>query len=140
MSREKWLGRSPFATMTGPKVMVINERAGSGGDAMPWMFKNNKLGPLVGTRTWGGLVGISGYPTLMDGGRVTAASFGVMDTKGRWAVENVGVAPDYEVIEKPKDIIEGRDPQLEKAVSVALKLLNKRGKTKKPEYYPPKKR
>jgi tricorn protease len=140
MTREKWLGRTPFATITGPKVMVINERAGSGGDAMPWMFKNNKLGPLVGTRTWGGLVGISGYPSMMDGGRVTSASFGVMDNKGRWAVENVGVAPDYEVVEKPKDIIEGRDPQLEKAVELAMAALKKQKASKKPAYYPPKKR
>ena len=140
MSREKWLGRTPFAMMDGPKVMVINERAGSGGDAMPWMFKNNKIGPLVGTRTWGGLVGISGYPPMMDGGRVTSASFGVMDTNGRWAVENVGVAPDHEVIEKPKPIIEGRDPQLEKAVELALEMLKKQKKPIKPKYYPPEKR
>ena len=79
-----------------------------------------ELGPLVGTRTWGGLVGISGYPPLMDGGRVTAASFGVMDLDGNWAVENVGVPPDYEVIEWPKDIIAGRDPQLEKTVEILL--------------------
>lgn len=143
MNREKWLGRSPFATMTGPKVMVINERAGSGGDAMPWMFKNNKLGPLVGTRTWGGLVGISGYPVLLDGGRVTSASFGVMDVNGKWAVENVGVAPDYKVVEKPKPIIEGRDPQLEKAVALAMEALKKKDKEAKkklPSYYPPEKR
>lgn len=140
MNREKWLGRTPFATMTGPKVMVINERAGSGGDAMPWMFKNNKLGPLVGTRTWGGLVGISGYPVLIDGGRITAASFGVMDVNGKWAVENEGVSPDYEVVEKPKDIIEGRDPQLDKAIELAMEALKKTKKKRVPSYYPPKKR
>ncbi len=120
MNREKWLASSPFGVIEGPKVMIINESAGSGGDWMPWVFQNTETGPLVGTRTWGGLVGISGYPPLMDGGSVTAASFGVMDVDGNWAVENVGVSPDYQVIEYPKAIIAGRDPQLEKAVQVAM--------------------
>jgi tricorn protease len=137
MSREGWLGRTPFGTMTGPKVMIINERAGSGGDAMPWLFRRRGIGKLVGTRTWGGLVGISGYPPLMDGGRVTAASFGVMDTDGNWAVENVGVAPDVEVIEWPKEIIAGRDPQIEKAVEIALEELEKSPKKPRPTYRPP---
>lgn len=140
MNREGWLGRSPFALIPGPKVMIINERAGSGGDALPWMFKNQKLGTLVGTRTWGGLVGISGYPVLMDGGRVTAASFGVMDTKGQWAVENVGVAPDVKVIQWPKAVIAGGDPQLEKAVELALEALKKQPTKDHPKYYPPQKR
>ena len=83
--------------------MLINDYAGSGGDAMPWFFRQERLGPLVGTRTWGGLVGITGYPPLMDGGSVTAAAFGIMDRDGRWVVENEGVAPDVEVIEWPKD-------------------------------------
>lgn len=137
MNRERWLGRSPSGVMEGPKVMIINESAGSGGDWMPWAFRRAGLGPLVGTRTWGGLVGISGYPPLMDGGGVTAASFGVMDTEGRWAVENVGVAPDHEVIEYPKDIIAGRDPQLEKAVELALRELASRPPRTEPTYYPP---
>ncbi|MDA1194556.1 MAG: PDZ domain-containing protein [Planctomycetota bacterium] len=140
MNREGWLARTPFGTLQGPKVMVINERAGSGGDAMPWMFKKLGIGPLVGTRTWGGLVGISGYPPLMDGGSVTAASFGIMDTDGRWVVENEGVAPDHEVIEWPKDIAAGRDPQLEKAVEVALELLEKSPAPVRPGYSPPTKR
>jgi tricorn protease len=122
-TREGWVGRTPFGTLQGPKVMVINESAGSGGDAMPWMFRKAGVGPLVGTRTWGGLVGISGYPPLMDGGSVTAASFGIIDTAGNWVVENEGVAPDYEVVEKPADAAAGRDPQLEKAVAVALDLM-----------------
>ena len=115
-----WLGRTPFGTLEGPKVMLINERAGSGGDAMPWMFRKLEVGTLVGTRTWGGLVGISGYPELMDGGGVTSAAFGIQDTDGRWVVENEGVAPDVEVVETPKDFIAGRDAQLERAVEVAL--------------------
>ena len=140
MNREEWLGRTPFGTMTGPKVMVINERAGSGGDAMPWLFRRAKLGQLVGTRTWGGLVGVSGYPKLVDGGSVTAASFGIIDTNGNWAVENVGVAPDVEVVEWPKEVIAGRDPQLEKAIEIAMAGLEKRSALKLPSYKPPSKR
>lgn len=123
-NREQWIAKTPFGSFSGPKVMVINERAGSGGDALPWLFKQQGLGPLVGTRTWGGLVGISGYPVLMDGGRITSASFGVMDLDGNWAVENVGVAPDYEVFQTPKAVIAGRDPQLEKAVELCLEALS----------------
>ncbi len=140
MNREQWAGRSPFAMIPGPKVMVINERAGSGGDWMPWAFQRMGIGKLVGTRTWGGLVGISGYPPLMDGGRVTAASFGVMDTNGDWAVENVGVPPDHEVIQWPKLVIAGRDPQLEKAVAVALAELESTEPEKLPKFKPPVKR
>jgi tricorn protease len=140
MNREGWLGRTPFGTLDGPKVMVINERAGSGGDCMPWMFRKLGLGPLVGTRTWGGLVGVSGYPTLMDGGGCTAASFGIMDTDGQWVVENVGVAPDVEVIQWPKQVAAGGDPQLEKAVEIALELLEKNPPKERPGYTPPTKR
>jgi tricorn protease len=121
--------------------MVINESAGSGGDWMPWVFQNTGVGPLVGTRTWGGLVGISGYPPLMDGGYVTAASFGVMDREGNWAVENVGVSPDHEVIEWPAEIIAGRDPQLEKAIELALQELDGMQVRASPaSYHPPAKR
>ncbi|MHC4924182.1 MAG: PDZ domain-containing protein, partial [Planctomycetota bacterium] len=140
MNREGWTGRTPFATMTGPKVMIINESAGSGGDAMPWMFRKLGIGPLVGTRTWGGLVGISGYPALMDGGSVTSASFGIMDTDGEWVVENEGVAPDHEVVEYPKDIMAGRDPQLEKAVQLAMEALERTKPEAIPGYKPPKTR
>ena len=140
MNREQWLGRTPFGTLDGPKVMIVNEMAGSGGDCMPWMFQQAKLGPVVGNRTWGGLVGISGYPPLMDGGSVTAASFGIMDTNGEWVVENVGVTPDVTVMEFPKPIIEGGDPQLEKAVELALAELAKQKKRKLPKYHPPSKR
>ena len=138
LNREGWGARSPFGTFSGPKAMVINEYAGSGGDALPWMFQNTKLGPLVGQRTWGGLVGISGYPSLMDGGTVTAASFGVMDTQGKWAVENVGVAPDIEVVQYPKPIIEGRDPQLDAAIRSVLERVQ--GQRFTPSYSPPDKR
>ncbi len=117
--------RTPQGSILGPKVMMINEYSGSGGDAMPWYFRYAKLGPLVGKRTWGGLVGISGYPALMDGGNVTSPSFGFFSPSGQWEVENHGVAPDVEVDMDPKSVAEGHDPQLERAVSVALAELKK---------------
>jgi len=117
--------RSPAASILGPKVMIINEMAGSGGDAMPWMFHYTKTGPLIGKRTWGGLIGISQYPTLMDGGSVTAPNFGFFSPDGQWDVENHGVTPDIEVDQMPKDVAAGRDPQLERAVKEALALLEK---------------
>ncbi|HXN72877.1 MAG TPA: PDZ domain-containing protein [Candidatus Acidoferrales bacterium] len=128
--------RTPQAAILGPKVMIINEYAGSGGDAMPWYFREAKLGPLVGKRTWGGLVGIGGIPTLMDGGQVTSPSFGFFNPQGQWDVENHGVPPDYEVDMEPKPVSEGHDPQLEKAVSLALEELAKNPvpEPHKPEY------
>ncbi len=110
----------------GPKVMIINERAGSGGDAMPWYFKRSGAGKLIGTRTWGGLVGMAGAPQLMDGGMVSAPSSGVYNPiSGEWEVENIGVAPDIEVELDPAEVRKGRDPQLEKAVEVVLEELKK---------------
>ena len=117
--------RTPAAAIFGPKVMVINEMAGSGGDCMPWMFRYTKTGTLVGKRTWGGLVGVSQYPVLMDGGTVTAPNFGFFSPAGEWDVENHGVAPDVEVELDPKSVHEGRDPQLERAVSIALQQMEK---------------
>ena len=115
--------RTPAAALFGPKVMITNEFAGSGGDMMPWMFRHTKIGTLVGKRTWGGLVGISEYPTLMDGGTVTAPNFGFFNPDGSWDVENKGVAPDIEVELDPKAMHEGHDPQLERAVAVAMEQL-----------------
>jgi tricorn protease len=97
--------------------------AGSGGDMMPWMFRYTKTGTLVGKRTWGGLVGVSSYPTLMDGGAVTSPNFGFFNPEGRWDVENKGVAPDVEVELDPQLVQEGRDPQLERAVAIAMEQL-----------------
>lgn len=113
----------PAQAIFGPKVMIINQMSGSGGDAMPWLFKKNGIGPLVGVRTWGGLVGIGGYPPLVDGGSVTAPRWGLFGTKGEWEVENVGIAPDIEVEQDPALVRQGRDPQLERAVQEALRLL-----------------
>ncbi len=122
---------APNAAMWGPKVMIINEESGSGGDMLPYMFRKKKIGPLVGMRTWGGLVGWGGEPPLVDGGFISAPSFGFFDTDGQWAVENEGVAPDIEVFQDPKKVAAGHDPQLEKAVEVALELLKTKGMEKK---------
>ncbi len=108
----------------GPKVMLINEHAGSGGDALPWMFRKLGTGPLIGTRTWGGLIGIGGYPPLIDGGEVTAPRWGLYNPDtGEFDVENKGVSPDIEVDLDPALWRQGHDPQLEKGVSVALQEL-----------------
>ncbi|MDO9693770.1 MAG: PDZ domain-containing protein [Candidatus Latescibacteria bacterium] len=120
-------GRQPFtapnAAIWGPKVLLINEMAGSGGDMLPYMFRKLGIGPLVGTRTWGGLVGIWDVPGLIDGGFITAPRGGFYDTDGKWAVEGEGVAPDIEVEDTPAAAREGRDLQLEAAVRAALDLL-----------------
>lgn len=119
-------GRSfttPGNGIYGPKAMLINEYAGSGGDMMPWMFRQKQLGKLIGKRTMGILVGISGYPTLIDGGFVTSPSFGIYDTKGNWIIENEGTTADIDVEQTPADVIAGRDPQLEKGVQVLLEEL-----------------
>jgi tricorn protease len=116
---------SPAGAVYGPKVMLINRHAGSGGDALPWMFRELGLGPLVGTRTWGGLVGIWDYPELLDGGQVTAPRGGLYTQHGKWEVENHGVAPDVEVEVTPADFVAGRDPQLARAVAVVLAELAK---------------
>lgn len=120
--------RSPSAAVHGPKVMIADEGAGSGGDMLPYMFKKFKVGPVVGKRTWGGLVGVSGYPVLMDGGTVTAPSFAIWTPEEGFVVENEGVAPDYDVDMWPKDVIAGKDPQLEKAIELALEALKKQPK------------
>jgi len=114
---------STTASIQGPKVMIINEVAGSGGDAMPWLFHQEKVGTLVGKRTWGGLVGIGAIPVLMDGGTVTSPSFGYFSPEGKWQIENHGTDPDVVVEQDPKAVSEGHDPQLEKAVSVAMQEL-----------------
>lgn len=116
---------SPTAGIYGPKVMIINESAGSGGDALPYYFRLRKIGPLIGTRTWGGLVGTLGVPSTIDGGGITAPSLAFYDLAGKWAVENEGVAPDIEVEYTPAEVIKGHDPQLERAVQEAMRLLEK---------------
>jgi tricorn protease len=116
--------KTPSASIQGPKVMIIDETAGSGGDMLPWMFHKFKVGTLVGKTTWGGLVGTLGFPELMDGGYVSAPNVAIW-TKDGFIVENVGVSPDIEVEMWPEEVISGKDPQLEKAIEVALEQLQK---------------
>ncbi|MBT8245219.1 MAG: protease [Winogradskyella sp.] len=118
---------TPMAGIWGPKVMLINERAGSGGDLLPYMFKMKNIGPLIGTKTWGGLVGTWDTPRFIDGGRMVAPRGGFYDVDGNWAVEGEGVAPDIQVIQHPKETSKGNDPQLERGVQEAMKLLKING-------------
>jgi len=127
--------KTPAASIQGPKVMLIDETAGSGGDFLPWMFRKFGMGKLIGKRTWGGLVGILGFPVLMDGGVVTAPNFAIWTPEDGWIVENVGVPPDIEVEQTPADVINGRDPQLEKAIQVVMEEL-KKNPTKQPQRPP----
>jgi len=120
---ERYPFTSPSAGIWGPKVMIVNEMAGSGGDLMPYMFKRRKIGTLVGKRTWGGLVHTADTPTFIDGGSMIAPRGGFFSRDGHWAVENEGVAPDVDVENWPKDVIAGRDPQLERAVQEAMRML-----------------
>jgi len=124
-SRQGLRTTEPTGAIFGPKAMLINQNAGSGGDAMPWLFRQAKLGPLVGTRTWGGLVGIGGYPVLLDGGSVTAPRTALYGLHGEFEIENKGVPPDVEVEDDPKSVAAGHDPQLERAVQVVLDELKK---------------
>jgi tricorn protease len=123
----------PMAGLWGPKVMIINERAGSGGDLMPYLFRFRGVGPLVGARTWGGLVGTWDTPPLIDGGRFVAPRGGFFDVNGEWAVEAEGVAPDIAVPFEPVHHVRGEDPQLEVAVQEALRLLQTEAVELKPE-------
>jgi len=127
---------TPVGSIYGPKVMIINEFAGSGGDMMPWLFRAAGIGPLIGKRTWGGLVGMAGAAPLMDGGFTGAPQSGFWNPNGTWDVENHGVDPDIEVENDPASVKAGHDPQLEKAVQACLELLAKNPppKHKKPAY------
>jgi tricorn protease len=114
---------TPLLHHRGPKAMLINGLSSSGGDALPYYFRKLKLGTLFGTRTWGGLIGISGNPRMADNGAILAATFRFMDTDNRWAVENEGVEPDVEIIDRPEAIAAGRDPNIEAAVAHLLREL-----------------
>jgi tricorn protease len=116
-------GKSPGIAHDGPKVMLINGYSASGGDAFPYYFKKLGLGKLIGTRTWGGLVGISGNARLVDGGYVSVPRFGVFDADEGWIIEGRGVSPDIEVVERPEQLAKGIDSCVEKAVEVLLQEL-----------------
>lgn len=114
---------APGIAHNGPKVMLINGYSSSGGDAFPYFFKKLNLGKLIGTRTWGGLVGISGNARLVDGGYISVPRFGIFDENSEWIIEGVGVYPDIEVMDRPEQLAKGIDPGIEKAVEVLLKEL-----------------
>jgi len=120
----------------GPKAMLINGWSGSGGDCFPYYFKQSKLGPLIGQRTWGGLIGITGAPTLVDGGSVTVPTFGIYSKTGEWIIESYGVDPDIEVVDDPGEMARGGDPQLERAIFEVLKAVrqNPAPTARKPKY------
>ena len=120
--------KTPSASIQGPKVMIIDENAGSGGDMLPWMFRKFGLGTLVGRTTWGGLVGILGFPELVDGGVFTAPNLAIWTEDG-FVVENVGVPPDVDVLQTPAEVIKGKDPQLEKAIEIVMKQLKEHPQT-----------
>ena len=126
----------PQVAHSGPKAMLINGWSGSGGDCFPFYFKKAGLGPLVGSRTWGGLIGITGTPPLVDDGRVTVPTFGIYSTKGEWIIEAYGVDPDVPVVDDPAQMAKGGDPQLERAIEEVKKALKKNPppKVPKPKY------
>ncbi len=113
----------PPAGHFGPKAMLINGWSGSGGDAFPYYFRSAKIGPVIGQRTWGGLIGISGAPPLIDGGSVTVPTFRMYSPQGEWFPEGHGVEPDIEVVDNPTEMARGKDPQLDRAVEVLMKEL-----------------
>ena len=115
--------QTPAISHTGPKAMLINAWSGSGGDAFPYYFRAAGLGPLIGTRTWGGLIGYSGQPALIDGGRLTVPTFSFYNLEGEWDVEGYGVDPDIEVVDDPSLMLDGGDPQLERAIAEVLRAL-----------------
>jgi tricorn protease len=117
--------QTPFISQIGPKVMLINSWSGSGGDAFPYYFRAAGLGPLIGTRTWGGLIGYSGRPSLIDGGRLTVPTFSFYNLDGEWDVEGYGVDPDIEVVDDPSLMLDGGDPQLDRAIAEVLEALEK---------------
>lgn len=126
----------PGGVFNGPMAMLMNGWSGSGGDCFPYYFKKANLGPLIGMRTWGGLIGITGSPGLVDGGSVTVPTFGIYDTKGNWIIEGYGVDPDITVVDDPGLMAKGGDPQLERAIDEVMKSLKKNPpvEVKKPKY------
>ncbi|MEY5013876.1 MAG: hypothetical protein RIS92_234, partial [Verrucomicrobiota bacterium] len=107
---------NPFVAAQGPKVMLANRWSGSGGDCFPWLFQKHQLGPVIGTRTWGGLIGMTGCPPLIDGGTITVPTFGIYEPGKGWIIEGEGVTPDIEVLDDPSSLAKGIDPQLERAI------------------------
>jgi tricorn protease len=125
----------PDSVFIGPKAVLLDENSGSDGDIFPWMFRTAKLGPLIGERSWGGVVGITSHGQLIDGGDVNVPEFAYATAEGKWAIEGRGVDPDIVVQNDPKSVIEGHDPQLERGVAELLKALEK-SNPRLPEHEP----
>jgi len=115
--------RTPAVAHDSPKAMLINQYSSSGGDALPHFFRQRNLGTIIGTRTWGGLVGMTGNARLSDGGYIGVPRFGIYNEEGEWIIEGIGVYPDIEVIDTPHQVARGEDPSLEKAIEILLKEL-----------------
>jgi tricorn protease len=128
--------QTPRIAHRGPKAMLMNGWSGSGGDCFPWLFREANLGPLIGMRTWGGLIGMTGAPGLIDGGKVTVPTFSIYDSSGRWIIEGDGVSPDIAVVDDPTLLAVGIDPQLERAAQEVLAKLrdNPRIEPNRPPY------
>jgi tricorn protease len=126
----------PQMSHNGAMAMLINGWSGSGGDCFPFYFREARLGPLIGTRTWGGLIGMTGVPSLIDGGSVSVPTFGIYSRKGDWIIEGYGVDPDVEVIDDPSVMARGKDPQLERAIEYVMAELKKSPPSdpRKPKY------
>ena len=126
----------PQTANAGPKAMLVNGWSGSGGDCFPFYFQKAGLGPVIGTRTWGGLIGITGTPSLIDDGSVTVPTFGIYSTRGEWIIEGHGVDPDIAVVDDPSKMAKGGDPQLERAIDEVLRALKRTppADVKKPKY------
>ncbi len=122
--------KSPGIAHDGPKVMLINGYSSSGGDAFPYFFRKTGEGKLIGTRTWGGLIGISGNARLVDGGYISVPRFGIYDENGEWLIEGIGVSPDIEVVDRPEELAKGNDPVIQKAVEVLLDELKRNPRKK----------
>ena len=112
--------QTPWYVSRAHMVCLTNRQAGSGGDELPFEFREKGMGPVIGTRTWGGLVGISMFLSLMDGSGLTAPDYRIYTTDGRWTIENEGVTPDIEVELDPTEMLKGHDAQLQKAIEVLM--------------------
>jgi tricorn protease len=126
----------PDSVFVGPKAVLLNRDSASDGDIFPWMFRTAGLGPLIGERSWGGVVGITDHGELIDGGHVNVPEFGYAQANGAWAVEGHGVDPDIVVENDAKAVIEGRDPQLERGVAELLRKLPPAPAPKLPAHAP----
>ena len=136
-SRNAGVTTYPSQVFYGPMVCLINHYSASDGDIFPYFFKKYGLGPLIGTRTWGGVVGIRGFSPLVDGGYVTRPEFGTYGVEGQWIIEGHGVDPDIEVDNRDDLVAQGRDPQLERGIEVVTEAIRKSPKTLPPVPAPP---